>query len=419
MTPRRVYLVYDGILSPVFDSQVVTPLCKLQERGLPHDLVAFSSYRSFIRSREYKEKMREIRQRLAGNCLFFRTMPYYGQLSLLYPMLRLRLAMRRLGIRKGDPVIVHARAHQAAAIALTLRKFYPQLNVIANLRGAAAPEVSAYKQWGGRIDYQFTARRQASALKSIEDAVVREADSIICVSNSFARYLESQHKLAGGRLRVVPTAVDTDTFRFDPEVRENMRRRLGLDSKLVLTYNGSAHEWELPPQVLRVFQSISERCTSTHLLILSTQLTNWQREVGWAGVPEESVTLLSVPHKQVPGYLMAGDVGLLIREKNLVNRVAAPTKFGEYLACGLPVLLTKGIGDTEEAICDHDVGWLMDDLSDESLARMGEQIAKQRAKIMSPMHKEQCAQAGRKLYSWDSHISSLLSIYRDLEMVNN
>jgi len=40
--------------------------------------------------------------------------------------------------------------------------------------------------------------------------------------------------------------------------------------------------------------------------------------------------------------------------------VASPIKFGEYLCCGLPVIMTPGIGDTEEIIEKHRIGRLLD-----------------------------------------------------------
>ncbi|HRN37811.1 MAG TPA: hypothetical protein PLL18_12975, partial [Flavobacteriales bacterium] len=43
--------------------------------------------------------------------------------------------------------------------------------------------------------------------------------------------------------------------------------------------------------------------------------------------------------------LVGCDHALLIREDAITNRVASPTKFAEYLACGLPVVISPYIGD--------------------------------------------------------------------------
>ena len=52
-----------------------------------------------------------------------------------------------------------------------------------------------------------------------------------------------------------------------------------------------------------------------------------------------------VPHSEVFEVLAACDHGLLLREPTVTNRVAAPTKFAEYLAAGRDVLISPGLGD--------------------------------------------------------------------------
>ena len=415
MATRRVYLVYDGILSSVFDSQVLTPLRRVQDLGLAHDLIAFSSCRSLVCAARYREKCQQVREQVAGRTFFFRTMPYLGQSSLVYPALRLRAAVGKLGLRDDDLIILHARGHQASHMALGLRSLYPRLGVIANLRGLAAREVSTYKRLGGRIDYLLTGGRQAIALDKVEAAIVQDADSLICVSNAFKRYLVTRYGLPEDRVEVIPTAVDTDTFRFDHRARERVRRSLGIASKLVVAYSGSAHEWEVPDHILRAFRMVAGRRRDSHLLILTTQPAELERAVARAGVPTEAVHVLSVQHRLVPQYLSAADVGLLIREDNLVNRVAAPTKFAEYLACGVPVLVSKGIGDTEAVISSYDVGWVTRDLSDTSLTDAVRRIEGDIARIASPGFKQHCAAVAQKLYSWESHIPTLLGLYQRLE----
>jgi len=43
----------------------------------------------------------------------------------------------------------------------------------------------------------------------------------------------------------------------------------------------------------------------------------------------------------VPKFLQAADMGILLRKKDPLNEVAAPTKFAEYMMTGLPTLISK------------------------------------------------------------------------------
>jgi glycosyltransferase involved in cell wall biosynthesis len=67
-----------------------------------------------------------------------------------------------------------------------------------------------------------------------------------------------------------------------------------------------------------------------------------------------------VPHGEIQNYLAVGDLGLLLRERNSVNRVASPVKFAEYLACGLPVLVSPGVGDFSHFVCAEHVGYVLE-----------------------------------------------------------
>ena len=75
-----------------------------------------------------------------------------------------------------------------------------------------------------------------------------------------------------------------------------------------------------------------------------------------AGVSAADWTVVSVPHAEVQNYLLAGDVGLLLRRPSPINSVASPMKFAEYLACGAPVLASAGIGDVNGMISTYGVG---------------------------------------------------------------
>ena len=73
----------------------------------------------------------------------------------------------------------------------------------------------------------------------------------------------------------------------------------------------------------------------------------------------DNVRVKWVDHHFINLYLSVGDYGLLIREQSLTNSVASPTKFAEYLALGLPVLISENLGDYSEFVLHHKCGWIV------------------------------------------------------------
>jgi glycosyltransferase involved in cell wall biosynthesis len=81
-------------------------------------------------------------------------------------------------------------------------------------------------------------------------------------------------------------------------------------------------------------------------------------------VPEalrESVIVQSGSYTEIPLYLSAADLGLSLRKAASSLAGIAPIKLGEYLLCGLPVIASPGVGDTEELLKDQDFCFLVEE----------------------------------------------------------
>jgi hypothetical protein len=95
---------------------------------------------------------------------------------------------------------------------------------------------------------------------------------------------------------------------------------------------------------------------NSHFLAITTDTEEMQRYCTAEGIPQTKSTIVSLPHAEVARYLTAGDIGLLLRESCPVNQVASPVKFGEYLAAGLPVVISDGIGDYSSLVREERLG---------------------------------------------------------------
>ncbi len=61
--------------------------------------------------------------------------------------------------------------------------------------------------------------------------------------------------------------------------------------------------------------------------------------------------------------------------KRCVSKIASsPTKNGEYLACGLPLIINAGVGDSDALINDWKAGVLIEEFTDEEFAEAGRAI---------------------------------------------
>ncbi len=194
-----------------------------------------------------------------------------------------------------------------------------------------------------------------------------DADQIIVVSQAMAAMLRQRHNAQECKMVVKPCAIDLDAF--PPPNRVAVRKKLGIEDRFVVCYLGSLEWYQLPDQSVRIFQLIQRHRPEAFFLGITTKPEAMRTMLVKRGVNESDFCAIRVPSHEVSNYLAAADLGLLLRETNPVNAVASPVKFAEYLACGVPVTLTPGIGDYSELVESEGLGGVIDiALGDEEVA---------------------------------------------------
>src|SRR4029453_17308818 len=74
------------------------------------------------------------------------------------------------------------------------------------------------------------------------------------------------------------------------------------------------------------------------------------RALSARGIPADDYAVTWATHADVPAYLSAADAGIAFIRPSFSKRSSSPTKYAEYLACGLPIVATGGVGDVDDLI---------------------------------------------------------------------
>jgi len=91
------------------------------------------------------------------------------------------------------------------------------------------------------------------------------------------------------------------------------------------------------------------------------------------GIPETDYTVCAAAPKEVSSYLSASDAGLAFIKPCFSKLASSPTKYAEYLACGLPIIINAGIGDSD-ALVDDNIGALVHDFTEVQFASAAAKI---------------------------------------------
>ncbi len=140
-----------------------------------------------------------------------------------------------------------------------------------------------------------------------------------------------------------PCGLSSESFQRSEAFRSEKRRELGLEGKLVICYLGSLAWYQLPEAGLAWFSQLQKVLPHVHLLAITTSQKEYARLAAEIGVDASNCTIVSAKPEVVPDWLAAADYGLLLRDGSVVNRVASPVKFAEYLAAGVPVMISESL----------------------------------------------------------------------------
>jgi len=217
-----------------------------------------------------------------------------------------------------------------------------------------------------RIDFAGLKKEsfQYKLMKSAETKMLKSADAVITRSQKaidihIAHIGESYRS----KFSVVFNGRDKNVFAYQPTIREKVRKELGLKDEFLFVYAGSLGPQYCLNEMLEIFQAYAENHLAKFLILTGNT------EFAEQNIPselKEHVILKSVPAEKVSFYLIGGDVAFGLRKPTFSMQGVAPIKLGEYLLCGLPVIASKGIGDTEKILenfeeCylyDHSIGLL-------------------------------------------------------------
>lgn len=215
-----------------------------------------------------------------------------------------------------------------------------------------------------RIDFAGlkTDSFQYRLTKSAESKILKNADAVITRSQkAIDIHVDTIGEVYRSKFSVVQNGRDISNFSLNAESRYSIRKKLELTDECLFVYAGSLGPQYCFPEMLQIFNQYSQG-KNAQFLILTGDL-----EFAEKNIPKDlkpHIVLKKVASDEVSGYLNAADVAFALRKPSFSMQGVAPIKLGEYLLCGLPVMASKGIGDTEQILADFEECYLYDHLEE-------------------------------------------------------
>ncbi len=372
--------------------QVIDELKNLCKMGHSVNLLIFP-HRSLIpHIREDLDRLRnslgEVGAELHIVPLLMDSISRFLNWQLLYYSSRIRRLLKR-----GDYDLVSAHDIRTSAFAACVkRSMGKRIHMVYDMHGAGIAEALFNKSFSeGSVEHRVR--------KQLEADAVFTADLIFVVSSPFKRWVCDQYGADEGKIWITPSSCDIGKLP-SREWRHLQRVNLGIGDRPVLLYSGSILSWQRAEDLFRLFLRLKDRISGLFLLVMTPHEESAVALLYDCGVAAEDCRVLKVPSSEVQTMMSIADIGSLLRNSHLLNEVASPVKFADYLGAGVPVLLSPRIGDCDEIAAASGLCVVWDEERD-SVEELAERLAAL-LEARSDEQRETCRRLAKDRFSWDN-----------------
>lgn len=358
MLKKVLFISYDGITDPLGRSQVLPYLQGLAARG--HHIYILS----LEKNEAHKESGEEIRKLLEESNIKWHSTSFGNSIpgwSAFRNYRRLKqLAMK---IVKSDTIdLVHCRSYIPAILGLFLKRTFG-CKMIFDMRGFWADERVEGNLWPMKNPLYKMAYR---FFKKKEKELLSCSDAVISLTNLAKSEIMSWQilQISSEKITVIPCCADLDFFsekKIDPEEKRKWSALLGINEHdFILSYSGSLGTWYLLREMLQFFKILLiHKPTAKFLFITHEPKEAVLHEAQKLEIPVSRIMVIAGTRKQMPVLLSLSAVSVFFIKPSFSKSASSPTKMGEILSLGIPVIGNSGVGDVDEIISSSQLGYVV------------------------------------------------------------
>ena len=355
---KVLYVSYNGMLDALGQSQVIPYVKELSKLGVKFTLLSYERNHAF--GAEGRQRCETLGTELSALGIDWHRLRYHKRPSL--PATAFDVAA---GVRFGRRVIqqkkidmVHARSHIPALIALRLKQRLG-VKMIFDVRGLMAEEYIDAGHWKANS-------AAATITKKMEARALSSTDGLVTLTDALWSEMQAWPSLKTRQVahQTIPCCIQLDAFRFDQEAGMKRRAELGVGDRFVLVYSGSIGGWYMTDEMAAFFAALRrQRPDAFFLWLTQGDRSIVEKAMAPAGFATTDYAVRSVLPADVPSWLSAGNAGIAFYRPGISRLGTSPVKVSEYLACSLPVVVNRGIGDSDEMITRERIGAVVGDFN--------------------------------------------------------
>ena len=393
MTPT-LYLTRNGLLEPLGQSQVLSYL-----KGLSRDhhitLITFEKPEDLADT----QAMAKANADCEAHDIDWRPKRFRRGPKILAPawsMFEMFWSALQAA-RRGDAQLIHARSYLPAAAAWAVNRL-TGTPFIFDMRALWPEElITAGRLQRGSIVHKVLTR--------LEKVCLRDAAAVVSLTDAAVGYLQNQYpaELKEQRVAVIPTCADLQRFkRSDKSPSERVYGCVGT----VLS------GWFLMDWLAALFNTVAQKDPEARFEVVTRDDAETVRAaLDIDGKLGDRLSIFPSASESVHQALQKQSTSVMFFTAGTSKLGSAPTRLGEALGCGVPVVANEGVGDVADIIRRYNVGVIVKDGSE---AAMAVALAELEVLRSDPDLPSRCRQAAEEVFSLEAGTEAYRKIYADI-----
>jgi glycosyltransferase involved in cell wall biosynthesis len=392
---RVLYLSYTGLLEPLGQSQVFAYL-RLLSRKHQITLVTFEKSADL----DDDDRIRRQREACEEHGLRWIPMRYHHRPRLIataWDMIAFTWTALREA-RRERVELLHCRSYVPSFVALAV-KYSLGVPFIFDMRAFWPDEMVA----AGRLRIHSPLFR---LLKAAERLCVIQAAAVVSLTEAGIDHIRRLYSeaVADVQFTVIPTCVDLDRF-LPRETPGPLPIRVG--SLGSVTSGWFKFDW-----LVAFFAATAVRDPLSRFAIVTLEDGDRIADlVAGGNLPRDRVDIFGAQPADVPNIVAKMSAVPMFYDVGEASIGRSPTRLGEVLACGVPVVVNPGVGDVEAIVRDNRVGVVIADASPLAMLRGVDELINL---LQDPSLAERCRKVAEEHYSLEHGAEAYAAIYEDI-----
>ncbi len=357
---KVLYISYDGLTDQLGQSQILPYVKELSRTGYRFTILTCD------KPNRYQTLSETIKRSCSEDNIKWESIPFREKPPVISKICdRVQLSKRAFKLFKKERFdIIHCRGYVSAEIGLKLKRKYG-CKFLFDMRGFWADEKIDGGNWNMRNPlfkciYRF--------YKAKEKQFLEEADSVVCLTTAAKKEMLSWKHICRNTLEitVIPCCVDTELFDISKITESGMqllRDELQVSAAdFVISYLGSIGTWYMFNEMLDFFVQLKHKLPSAKFLFITQDKHDRVRaSAKEKGIKQRDIIIRSASRAQVPELLAISNWSVFFIRPSYSKMSSSPTKQGEVMSMGIPVICNAGVGDTDAIVDLYHAGVVMYD----------------------------------------------------------